>query len=98
MVTHNDNENDPPPSKGTNEPWKRPGQASQNPDQKITKPDLDKWKTAIDKLSKIRPESQARTDLIDKRGGAEDPVTSNEQPLPEGLKRPRVGPDHKETK
>ena len=28
-----DIENDPPPSKGTNEPWKRPGQASQNPDE-----------------------------------------------------------------
>lgn len=28
--------------RGTNEPWKRPGQASQNPDQKVTeRRDLD---------------------------------------------------------
>jgi hypothetical protein len=44
-----DIENDPPPTKGTEQPWKRPGQASQNPDQKLTKPDLDKWKKAIDR-------------------------------------------------
>lgn len=39
-----DTVNDPAPSKGTNEPWKRPGQASQNPDE--TEPsdiDLEKW-------------------------------------------------------
>jgi hypothetical protein len=47
-MTNGNQANDPPPSKGTNEPWKRPGQASQNPDQKVPKPDLDKWKTAID--------------------------------------------------
>ena len=31
-------------SKGTDKPWERPGQTSQNPDQKApTKPDLEKW-------------------------------------------------------
>lgn len=30
-----DSENDPKPTKGTNEPWKRPGQASQDPDETI---------------------------------------------------------------
>lgn len=40
-----DIKNDPPPSKGTNEPWKRPGQSSQNPDQpEPRKHDLDQWK------------------------------------------------------
>ena len=39
-----DKQNDPPPSKGTNEPWKRPGQTSQNPDEpEPSKPDLEKW-------------------------------------------------------
>lgn len=45
-----DNKNDPPPSKGTNEPWKRPGQASQNPDApEPGKHDLDRWNKAITK-------------------------------------------------
>ena len=44
---------------------------------------------------KAKPQNQAKTDLVDTRGGAEDPVTSNEQPLSEGLIRPRIGPDHK---
>jgi hypothetical protein len=44
-----DNKNDPPPSKGTDEPWKEPGQASQNPNEKQTKPDLDKWNDAVKK-------------------------------------------------
>ena len=44
-----DLENDPKPTKGTDEPWKRPGQASQNPDEKVTKPDLDKWKDVVDR-------------------------------------------------
>ena len=36
---------DDKPSKGTDEPWKRPGQTSQNPDQPApAKPDLEKWK------------------------------------------------------
>ena len=36
---------DKPPGKGTDEPWKRPGQSSQNPDQpEPKKPDLEKWK------------------------------------------------------
>ena len=43
-----DSKNDPPPSKGTNEPWKRPGQTSQNPDQpEPGKRDLDQWKKSI---------------------------------------------------
>jgi hypothetical protein len=33
------------PTKGTDEPWKRPGQTSQNPDEPEPKgPDLEKWK------------------------------------------------------
>jgi hypothetical protein len=44
-----DAKNDPPPTKGTEQPWERPGQSSQNPGQKLTKPDLDKWKKAIDR-------------------------------------------------
>lgn len=44
-----DIENDPAPTKGTNEPWKRPGQASQNPDETIADKDLDKWKKVVDK-------------------------------------------------
>lgn len=39
-----DKPNDPAPTKGTEEPWKRPGQSSQNPDEKEPeKPDLEKW-------------------------------------------------------
>lgn len=39
-----DKQNDPAPSKGTKEPWKRPGQKSQNPDEENPKkPDLEKW-------------------------------------------------------
>lgn len=44
-----DKENDPKPTKGTNEPWKRPGQASQNPDETIADKDLDKWKKVVDR-------------------------------------------------
>lgn len=36
-----DKQNDPAPAKGTNEPWKRAGQASQNPDEpEPSKPNL----------------------------------------------------------
>lgn len=41
-------DNDPAPSKGTEEPWKRPGQKSQNsgePD--APKPDLERWNKVI---------------------------------------------------
>lgn len=39
-----DSRNDPPPSKGTNEPWKRPGQASQNPSWPESRDiDLETW-------------------------------------------------------
>ena len=39
-----DKPNDTSPTKGTEEPWKRPGQVSQNPDEKAPqKPDLEKW-------------------------------------------------------
>jgi hypothetical protein len=39
-----DSQNDPPPSKGTNEPWKRPGQTAQNPDWPESGDiDLEKW-------------------------------------------------------
>jgi len=41
--------NDPAPTKGTNEPWKHPGQASQNPGETIADKDLDKWKKVVDK-------------------------------------------------
>lgn len=35
---------DDAPSKGTDKPWERPGQTSQNPDQEPPKkPDLEKW-------------------------------------------------------
>jgi hypothetical protein len=35
---------DDKPAKGTDEPWKRPGQASQDPAAKEPKkPDLEKW-------------------------------------------------------
>lgn len=38
-----DNKNDPAPTKGANEPWKRPGQKSQNPNEPdAPKPDLDR--------------------------------------------------------
>lgn len=40
-----DDRDEKAPSKGTNEPWKRPDQSSQNPDQpEPKKPDLKKWK------------------------------------------------------
>ncbi len=42
-------ESDPKPTKGTNEPWKRPRQASQNPDETIADKDLDKWKKVVDR-------------------------------------------------
>lgn len=42
-----------------------------------------------------QPESQASDDLRDRLGGAYDPVTGKEE-IPEGLARPRIGPDHKE--
>lgn len=43
-----DKKNDPAPTKGTNKPWKRPGQKSQNPDEPdAPKPDLDRWDKAI---------------------------------------------------
>lgn len=32
-----------PAYKGTDEPWKKPGQASQNPDEKQGEIDLEKW-------------------------------------------------------
>ena len=36
---------DDKPAKGTDKPWERPGQLSQNPDWKEPKkPDLEKWK------------------------------------------------------
>jgi hypothetical protein len=36
---------DDKPAKGTDKPWERPGQHSQNPDWKEPKkPDLEKWK------------------------------------------------------
>ncbi|MGN6285476.1 MAG: hypothetical protein ACTHM2_10030 [Afipia sp.] len=41
-----------------------------------------------------QPENQAPADLQARRAGAYDPVTGKEE-LPEGLARPRVGPDHK---
>lgn len=59
---------------------------------------------------KAKPDQQAKTDLVDNRRGAYDPVSKDGMPqstqvtealpgdediLPEGLKRPRVGPDHK---
>lgn len=76
---------------------------------------------------KAKPAQQARTDLVDNRRGAYDPVSTDGGPqpyqvkedatpheaaqwgadarseplpgkedvLPEGLKRPRIGPDHK---
>lgn len=31
------------PQKGTDEPWKKPGQASQDTDPEIAKPDLENW-------------------------------------------------------
>lgn len=34
---------DTKPTKGTNEPWKKPGQASQNTEADIAKPDLENW-------------------------------------------------------
>ena len=47
------------------------------------------------KPSAEQPESQAPADLEDRRAGAQDPVMGKEE-LPEGLARPRIGPDHKE--
>ncbi len=76
---------------------------------------------------KVKPDQQAKTDLVDNRRGAYDPLSKDGMPqptqvteaptehraaqwgadvranrlpgdediLPEGLKRPRVGPDHK---
>jgi len=39
--------NDPAPSKGTNEPWKRPGQASQDPSwPESGNMDLETWQTS----------------------------------------------------
>ena len=35
---------DPDQTKGTNKPWKRPGQKSQNPDESMpSQPDLETW-------------------------------------------------------
>jgi hypothetical protein len=43
-----DKNNDPAPAKGTEEPWKRPGQKSQNPNEPdAPKPDLDRWNRSI---------------------------------------------------
>jgi hypothetical protein len=42
-----DIENDPPPTKGTDQPWKRPGQLSQNPSEPEPPDiDLEKWREA----------------------------------------------------
>lgn len=39
-----DKNNDPAPGKGNNKPWKRPGQSSQNPDEKEPeKHDVETW-------------------------------------------------------
>lgn len=43
-----DKKNDPAPTKGTTEPWNRPGQKSQNPGElEAPRPDLDRWNKAI---------------------------------------------------
>jgi len=49
MSTQQNEKNDPLPSKGTNEPWREPGQASQDPNEKQSKPDLDKRNDAVKK-------------------------------------------------
>ncbi len=43
-----DQKNDPSPTKGTDKPWERPGQKSQNPSEPdAPKPDLDRWNKSI---------------------------------------------------
>lgn len=48
MTEKSEPRQDPEPARGTDKPWERPGQKSQNPGEKDPpRPDLDAWNKAI---------------------------------------------------